>query len=292
MRCNICPRHCNIDRASAMGYCGATDRIKINKVMLHHYEEPIISGVECGSGSGAIFFAGCNLKCCYCQNYLISHGNNGKFYTINDLVQIIRDLEALGAYNINFVTPTHYTREIIEALRMYKPKIPIVWNSSGYESVETIRELRDYVDIYLVDIKYSSNQLAMTYSKASDYVEINRECILEMRCNQPQDIIVDGLIKRGVIVRHLVLPSHTSDSIKCLDFICDNLGVDTIISIMSQYQPLYEAESHPEINRKITPLEYKRVISHAISRGMTNAYTQDLASADSQYIPDFESEDE
>lgn len=287
MKCNICPRHCNIDRTIVSGFCGETDRIKISKVMLHHYEEPIISGGESGIGSGAIFFAGCNLRCCYCQNYIISHEGKGEYYSINDLVEIVKDLERRGAYNINLVTPTHYTNEIIEALKIYKPKIPIVWNSSGYESADTIRRLRDYVDIYLVDIKYSSNDLAMRYSHASDYVEVNQAAIRAMRDNQPVDVIENGLMKRGIIVRHLVLPSHTSDSIKCLDYICDTLGNDTIMSIMSQYEPLYNASTYPEINRKITPIEYKRVVAHAISRGMTNAYTQDLSSANLIYIPDF-----
>lgn len=287
MRCNICPRHCNVDRKSSAGFCGQTDKIKISKVMLHHYEEPIISGGEEGVGSGAIFFAGCNLKCCYCQNYVISHEYKGVYCSIKDLAEIFKDLESKGAYNINLVTPTHYTAEIIEALKIYRPSIPIVWNSSGYESVETVEKLRDYVDIYLVDIKYSSNDLALKYSKAPDYIDVNQKAILKMRANQPIDVIENGLMKKGVIVRHLVLPNHTSDSIRCLDFICDNLGSDTIVSIMSQYEPLNEAKNYPEINRKITPIEYKRVLSHAISRNMINSFTQDLSSANSKYIPDF-----
>ena len=283
----MCPRVCGIDRTKQSGFCSQTEKVKISKVMFHHYEEPTISGDAKSKGSGAIFFTGCNLKCVFCQNEPISHGNIGKEITTKKLAKIMKKLEKKGALNINLVTPSHFTFQIIEALKIYRPKIPIVWNSSGYEKKEVIEQLKDYVDIYLVDLKYMDNALATRYSKAPNYVENATQSILQMKRNQPKDVIENGLMKNGMIIRHLVLPTHTSDSIKCLDFVCKNLGKDSIVSIMSQYEPRYNAKDYPEINRKITPLEYKRVVSHAENLEMFNCYTQDLSSADSKYTPKF-----
>ncbi len=287
MICDICPRSCRVDRAKAAGFCQETEEIRISKVMLHKYEEPLISGGEKDKGSGAIFFAGCNLKCVYCQNFPISHKNKGKNISVDELANIFKDLERKGALNINLVTPTHFTVKIIEALKVYKPNIPIVWNSSGYESVETIEKLKGYVDIFLVDLKYMSDELSTKYSGAINYVEAATKSILKMRELQPKDVIEKGQMKKGVIVRHLVLPTHTDDSIKCLDFILKNLGKDTIVSIMSQYEPRYDAKKFPEIDRKITPIEYKRVVNFAIKNDMKNCFVQDLSSADSKYTPKF-----
>ena len=199
----------------------------------------------------------------------------------------MKKLEKKGALNINLVTPSHFTMQIIEALKIYKPKIPIVWNSNGYESKLTIEKLKNFVDIYLVDLKYMDNSLALKYSKAKNYVENATETIKQMKQNQPNDIIENGFMKKGLIIRHLVLPTHTSDSIKCLDFVANEIGTDSIVSIMSQYEPRYDATNHQEINRKITPLEYKRVVNHAIKLNMTNCFIQDLTSADSKYTPKF-----
>lgn len=287
MNCNICPRNCNIDRTQSIGFCTQSNKVKISKIMLHHYEEPIISGEENSIGSGAIFFSGCNLKCVFCQNYPISQESRGKDFSVDHLARIFKRLESAGAHNINLVTPTHFTQEIIESLEIYKPSIPVVWNSSGYEKAEEIAKLKDLVDIYLVDLKYMSNELSKRYSRANNYVENATKTIIEMRKNQPKDIIENGLMKKGLIVRHLVLPSHTADSLKCLDFVADNLGKGTIVSIMSQFEPRYVPDDYKEIQRKITPLEYKRVVSHAIKKGMCNCYTQDLTSADSKYTPSF-----
>ena len=287
MKCEICPRKCGIDRKQNKGYCGERDNFRISKVMLHHYEEPIISGGEDGRGSGAIFFTGCNLKCVYCQNDPISHGGKGEIFSIDEFILEMKKLEESGALNINLVTPTHFTDEIITALKIYRPNIPIVWNSSGYEDVRTVERLKEYVDIYLVDLKYMEDDIAMKYSSAPNYVSNATKSIVKMRENQPLDIIENGVMKKGVIVRHLVLPNHTKNSIKCIDFVADNLGTDTIMSIMSQYEPRYNAVHYPEINRRLTPLEYKRVVAHAERRGMTNSYIQDLSSADSKYTPKF-----
>ena len=252
--------------------------------MLHRYEEPIISGTR---GSGAIFFSGCNLRCVFCQNYPISQGGKGKECTVDELINIFKYFEKIGAHNINLVSPTQFAYQIATALKIYKPKIPIVWNSNGYESSEMVEMLSGLVDIYLVDLKYSDNALALKYSRAKDYVENSHIAIMKMKEQQPVDIIENGLMKNGMIIRHLILPTHTSDSIKCLDFIAKNLGKDSIVSIMSQYEPRYDAKNYPEINRKIRPIEYKRVVNHALNLGLHNAYIQDLSSADSKYTPKF-----
>lgn len=287
MLCDICPRACKIDRSKQTGFCGQSGKVKISKIMFHHYEEPIISGEEKSKGSGAIFFAGCNLKCCFCQNYPISHGGKGKTISIKKLANIFKRLEKKGALNINLVTPSHFTNQIIQALNIYKPKIPIVWNSNGYETKSSIEKLKNYIDVYLVDLKYMDNALALKYSKATNYVENATTAIKQMKQNQPSDIIKNGLMKKGIIIRHLILPTHTADSINCLNFIKNEIGQDSIVSLMSQYEPRYDAQNHAEINRKITPLEYKRVVNHAIKLNMLNCYTQDLSSADSKYTPKF-----
>lgn len=286
--CNICPRKCGVNRTKTKGFCGADDNVKISKVMLHHFEEPCISGLENGVGSGAIFFAGCNLKCVFCQNYEISYFGKGKIYSIAKLVETIKNLERMGAYNINLVTPTHFTEQILKALKIYKPKIPVVWNSGGYESVETIKKLEGFVDIYLVDLKYASNELAKRYSKADNYVQNNQAVIKEMVRQQSKNIYENGLMKKGVIIRHLVLPTHSSDSLKCLDFVANEIGKSACVSLMSQYEPVFNAKDYPEINRKITPIEYKRVVNHALKLNLMNCYTQDLSSADcKKYTPKF-----
>lgn len=282
MNCNICPRKCNVDRSSVCGYCGAKS-LKVAKVMLHKWEEPIISGTN---GSGAIFFSHCNMKCIFCQNYKISHEGRGKTISINELVEIFKSLEEQGAHNINLVTPTHYTDEIIAALKIYKPSIPIVWNSSGYEDEATIARLAPYVDIYLADLKYFSPQLSQKYSAAPNYFECATKAIKQMRANQPNDIIENGLMKKGLIIRHMILPTHQKDSIALLDWIFDNLGNDTYLSIMNQYTPCYRA--CPPVDRKLTPLEYKVVVAHAIKLGFKNGFIQDEESASCEFIPDFD----
>ena len=287
MKCDICPRKCNVSRYKEKGFCGQTDKIRISKVMFHHYEEPVISGSGQDKGSGAIFFTGCNLKCAFCQNYPISHKNKGRNICVKGLVKIFKKLESKGALNINLVTPTHFTNQIVEALKIYKPAIPVVWNSNGYETVAAVEKLKGLVDIFLVDLKYMNNDIAMKYSKANNYVENATEAIKKMREIAPIDIIENGKMKSGIIIRHLVLPTYTNDSISCLKWIEQTLGKDTIVSIMSQYEPRYDAKNFPEINRKITPLEYKRVVSCAINLGMNKCYTQDLSSADSKYTPKF-----
>lgn len=285
MNCNICPRKCNVDRNIKKGYCNADNTLKVAKYMVHHWEEPIISG---NNGSGAIFFSHCNLKCIYCQNYKISSLGEGENITTNELIDIIKQLETKGVHNINLVTPTHYTDQIVEALTIYKPSIPIVWNSNGYESVDTIRRIKDIVDIYLVDMKYMDGALALNLSKAKDYPNICQQAILEMRKNQPIDIIKDGIMQKGIIVRHLVIPNEIDNSFQVLDWINTNMGKNTYLSIMSQYTPYYLALNHPKYNRRLKPIEYKRVINKLNNLGFTNGFYQDLSSANEGFIPDFD----
>ncbi len=283
MLCNLCPRKCNTDRSKTGGFCGAK-KLKVACVMRHQWEEPIISGKN---GSGAIFFSHCSLKCCFCQNYQISHEGLGEEISIKKLTQIFKTLEESGVENINLVTPSHYTNEIIAALKIYRPKIPIVWNSCGFEDEQTIKLVAPYVDIFLPDLKYFSDQLALAYSKAPNYFSIATKAILQMRKNQPIDIIENGVMKKGLIIRHMILPSFASDSLKILQWICDNLGNKTIVSLMSQYFPCYKAL--PPIDRKLRPIEYKLVVSKAKALGFSNAFVQDFDSASECFVPKFSS---
>ena len=291
--CNYCPRGCNVDRTTAVGFCGASNTLCVSKVMLHHFEEPIISGEnEKSAGSGAIFFSFCGLRCCYCQNSEISRGKAGKEITTSELAEIFKKLEEQGAYNINLVTPTHFTEQILEALKLYRPKIPVVWNTSGYETPQTIERLKGYVDIFLTDMKYFDSKYSLKYSGAKDYFEYASKSLLKMRELQPDDVIKDGLMKKGIIVRHLVLPGLTKDSLKILDWINGHLGNQTYLSLMSQYVPMADAKKYPEINRKISPLEYKVLVARLNELGFSNAFVQDFESADTVFTPDFDKNDD
>lgn len=279
-KCNICPRLCGIDRKESIGYCGAKT-LEISKVMKHYWEEPIISGTE---GSGTIFFSHCSLRCVYCQNYLISQ-DEGEKISVNYLAEIFKTLENSGVNNINLVTPTHYVEEIEQAIKIYRPKIPIVWNTSGYETVETIKRVSEFVDIFLTDIKYFNSEISLRYSKADDYFEKASKAVLEMR--KKYDIIINGIMKSGLIVRHLILPNQYDDSRKILKFIAEKMGTDTIISLMSQYTPNSNLSDFPEINRKIKPIEYKFVVNYAIELGFKKGFIQEFTSADCSFIPAF-----
>ena len=288
MKCIICPRACDVNRDDNVGFCKATNNIQVAKYMVHFWEEPIISGTK---GSGAIFFSHCNLKCVYCQNYKISSLGEGKDISAQGLIDIIKQLENKGVHNINLVTPSHYSKQIIKALSIYKPSIPIVWNSNGYESVETIKQLKNIVDIYLVDMKYMDENLALTLSKAKDYPTKCIQAILEMRKNQPNDIINNGIMQKGVIIRHLALPNEVENSFKVLDWIYNALGKDTYVSLMGQYTPYYlvtTSNEYSKYNRPLKPIEYKRVINHFINLGFTNGFCQDLTSSSENFIPDFD----
>lgn len=284
MKCELCPRKCGIDRNKQVGFCGVTNTVKIARAGLHFWEEPIISGKE---GSGTIFFSGCNLKCVYCQNYDISSEAFGKEITVERLAEIFKELEEKGANNINLVTPSHYVNQIVEALKIYKPKIPIVYNTSGYDLVEAIQKLNGFVDIYLTDLKYCSAEYSKKYSKAEDYFLVATQAIKEMVKQQPKNIFKNDMLVKGVVVRHMVLPGLINDSFNVLNWIKENLGEETIVSVMGQYTPYHNSKNYPEINRKLKPLEYKMVLNHFIKIGLKNGFSQELDSASEEYIPPF-----
>jgi putative pyruvate formate lyase activating enzyme len=266
------------------GFCGASENITLALANLHYSEEPIISGTN---GSGTIFFSGCNLKCVFCQNSELSTNKKGKEITINRLAEIFKELEESGAHNINLVTPSHYANQIMQVLDIYRPNIPIVYNTNGYESIDTIKKLSKYIDIYLTDFKYYDNDLSNRLSHANNYKDVALSALREMIHNQPENIIENGIMKKGVIVRHLVLPNHTDDSIKVLDLLHENFGNKLTISLMSQYVPLNDLSIHPDINRTLKPIEYKIVLSHLEKLGF-DGYMQELSSNSTSYIPNFD----
>lgn len=289
MNCNLCPRKCNVDREKSLGFCKSSNKIKIARAALHEWEEPCISGTN---GSGTVFFTGCSLKCVFCQNYVLSHENKGKNVTVEELSEIFLRLQGEKAHNINLVTPTHFVPEIIEALKLAKSNgltIPIVYNTSGYETVETIKMLDGYVDVYLPDFKYCSNGLAKKYSGVDDYFE-NATLALNEMFKQVGEFSLDedGIIKRGMVVRHLVLPGYIEDSKDVLAHIYDTFRDKIFISIMNQYTPLPHVEKFPEINRTVTEEEYDEVIEFALSLGIENAFIQEGGTAKESFIPDFD----
>lgn len=288
MLCNLCPRQCNATRTADNnfgGVCGMPNLPVVARAALHFGEEPSISGQN---GSGTVFFSGCSLHCVFCQNCEISTENNGKKITAEKLAVIFKNLENSGANNINLVTPTHFVHSIIEALNIYKPKIPIVYNSSGYETVETLKLLQDYVDIYLIDFKYFNPDKAKLYSQAPDYVSVAKSAVLEVYRQQSECVFnTNGIMQKGVIVRHLLMPQSTRDAISIFDWVRQNTP-NAYFSIMSQYLPLYKAQNMPVINRKITPREYNKVIDYIMQSNFENCYIQELSSAEKSYIPKFD----
>ena len=286
--CNICPRNCNIDRSEKIGYCAMTDTVKISRAALHMWEEPCISGEK---GSGTVFFSGCNMKCVFCQNKDISTGGFGKEITVERLAEIFLELQDKGALNINLVTPTHYTLQIIDAVKIARAKglkLPIVYNTSSYEKVETIKLLEGIVDIWLPDFKYMDNTAAQRYSKAPDYVENAKAAIAEMVRQQPECVFnEDGIIQKGVIVRHLVLPGQTQRAKDAVQYLYDCYGDSIFISIMSQYTPCTDLGDYPEINRKLTAEEYDDVVDFAVEIGVENGFLQEGESASESFIPPF-----
>lgn len=285
--CTLCPRECAIDRSLAKGFCGVSDKILISKIMLHHWEEPSISGTN---GSGAIFFGGCPLKCVYCQNKDISHGGVGKEYSVSELANVFLDLQKQGAHNVNLVTPTHYSDKIIEALSLVKGelKIPVVYNTSGYEKPEIIKKTADHVSIFLTDIKYFSPELSLKYSKCKDYYALAKASFGEMLSAKPKCVFDEnGLMTSGVILRHLVLPSNRADSIAILEDIKKDFDIFSFkLSLMSQYTPDFYEGEFKELKRKITSFEYDSVVNRALELGY-DGYIQERSSASSKYTPDF-----
>ena len=286
MICTLCPRNCGVERTaeSGAGVCRMGTQPKIARAALHMWEEPCISGTR---GSGAVFFSGCGLRCVFCQNEAISQQGEGKIVTPARLAEIFRELETQGAHNINLVTAAHFVPAVLEAMNLYRPNIPIVYNSSGYESVETLRMLSGVVDIYLPDYKYIDPNMAAMLSGARDYPEVAFAAIAEM-IRQTGAPVYDenGMMQRGTLIRHLVLPGLTGDSMKILTRIRDEFpGIP--VSLMGQYTPCGRALSMPGMDRKIKKKEYARVLAHMEAIGL-DGYRQELGSADGAFIPSFD----
>lgn len=288
--CMLCPRKCNVNRKSGdVGFCMSDDKIKIARADLHLWEEPCISG---DNGSGTVFFSHCNLKCVFCQNYKISTENSGKTVSVQELADIFSELQKKGANNINLVTPTHYAPQIISALDIAKSRgltIPILYNTSGYESTDTIKMLDGYIDIYLPDLKYFDNRYAKKYSSAPDYFERASAAIKEM-FNQVGECEFDenGIIKKGVIVRHLMLPGLLFDSKKVIDYLYRTYKDSIFISIMNQYTPLSTIpDAFPELKRNLPKGHYDALVDYALDIGIKNAYIQSGESAKESFIPEF-----
>lgn len=289
MFCTMCPRMCKIDRKEAIGFCGATDKISISRVGLHEWEEPCISYQK---GSGTIFFTGCVLKCVYCQNHEISSGRKGKEISADTLEYEILKLASIGAVNINLVSPTQYALFLVPVLEKVKSKIniPIVYNTGGYENVETLKRLDGLVDIYLPDLKHFDENISLRYSGAKDYFEKTSLAIIEMhRQTGYAKLDEHGYMKKGVLVRHLVLPGLYKDTEKILLYLAKEYDVSKMaLSLMSQYFPTHKANMYPEINRRITTLEYNKVVNLAKELGFVNGYIQKRSSAKKEYVPQFD----
>lgn len=284
--CRICPRNCGAKRTKEYGngFCKMGTNPVVARVSKHLWEEPCISGTN---GSGTIFFSGCVMKCVFCQNYKISTENFGKMLTPQQLADCYKSLEQQGVHNINLVSPTHFVPSIIESLDIYKPNIPIVYNCGGYESIETLKKLNGYIDIYLPDFKYAIDETASKYSLAKDYPNVVTNAIAEMISQQPKNIFdKNGIMQKGVIIRHLILPSNTKNSKAVLEAIKNSFGESTLVSLMAQYIPYGIAEKYPEINRKITRREYGKVLDYLEELSL-DGFAQELTSASSKYIPDF-----
>lgn len=287
MICNLCPRRCNAERTEADfsgGFCGQPLQPTVARAALHFWEEPCISGEK---GSGTVFFGGCNLDCVFCQNYSVSHGGTGKLVSFSRLAEIFRELEAAGAHNINLVSPSHCIPAVIRALEIYRPAIPVVYNSGGYDTVEAIKALEPYIDIFLMDLKYLTPERAARYSGAENYPEYAAAAIKAAYLQRPECIFENGIMKRGLIVRHLLLPAGTAEAVRVFDWVRENTP-NAYFSIMSQYVPFGRAAEFKEINRRVTAREYEKVLSYICASDFENVFIQDKKSSDEKFIPSFD----
>ena len=286
--CRLCPRNCGADRWKGKGYCGVGAEVKIARAALHMWEEPCISGKE---GSGAIFFSGCSLGCHYCQNRSISRGERGKAVTVEKLAEIMISLQEQNANNINLVTAGHYAPQTAEALYLAKEKglrIPVVYNSSGYEKPETLRLLSGLVDVFLPDFKYLSRELSQKFSHAEDYGDRAKEALKEMirQAGSPR-FDERGMIRGGVIVRHLLLPGHVEESKRVVEYLYKTYGNQIYISIMNQYTPMPAMAKDPLLSRRVTKREYRRLVDYAVSLGVEQGFIQEGDTAEESFIPEF-----
>ena len=280
MICEMCPRNCQVNREKTKGFCSERQKIKIAKIIENFmWEEPCISGKK---GALAIFFSGCNLRCEFCQNYKISHNSVGKEYTPPEFYNLLNSYDLTKYTCIDLITPTHFSYQIISALKGKSLPIPVVWNSSGYEKSEVIEKLGDVIDVFMPDFKYFEPQLSLKYSLAEDYFSFASKSIVKMRQLKKSNIFKDGILQEGVLIRHMPLPGHVNDSLKILDFISKNID-KPFISLMSQFTPYYKST----IKRKLYPLEYKIIVNRAINLGLTEGYIQDFESSSKEFIPRF-----
>lgn len=288
--CRLCPRNCSANRLNGeLGFCRAGKSIKAARASLHYWEEPCISGDK---GSGTVFFSNCNLGCVFCQNHSISQESVGAEITSERLSQIFLEQQERGALNINLVTPTHYVPQIIEAIDLAKKnglKLPILYNTNSYENVETIRSLKGYVDIFLPDLKYYSDKYAVKYSNAPNYFEFASKAIEEM-VSLAQDPVFDnkGILKSGVIIRHMMLPGLLFDSKKVVDYIYRTFGDSVYLSLMNQYTPMHKASSFKEINHTLNPKHYEALIDYSLSLGIKNGFIQEDETCSESFVPQFD----
>ena len=281
--CTLCPVECGANRLQNVGACGVSD-LRIAKYYLHPFEEPCISFEK---GSGTIFFSGCNLRCAFCQNYEVSRAKRGKTITPNELADIFKELEDMGADNISLVTPTHFVPYLVSTFEIYKPKIPVVYNTGSYEKIDTLKRIDPYIDIYLPDMKFYSPALSKRYLGKEDYFDYASEAIAFM-AQKPLLMTSEGKMLSGCIVRHLVMPLCTGDSKKLLRWFKNTLPKDTYLSLMSQYTPFGKIENFPELSRKITPREYNAVVDEAFALGIENVFLQERDSSNKAYIPSWD----
>lgn len=289
-KCNICPRNCKVDRLKGnIGYCRCNDKIKIALASIHYYEEPCISKEN---GSGTVFFSNCNLNCIYCQNYEISQKDKGREITVEQLAQIFLKQQAKGVNNINLVTPTMYAKHIKEALIIAKNEglsIPVIYNTNGYESIETLKELEGLIDIYLPDLKYYSNELSKKYSKVDNYFDIATKAIQEMNRQVGRPTFNEkDIIQKGMMIRHLILPNHLQNTKHILKWIKESMPAGTYVSVMAQYFPTYQAKQDESINRKLTKKEYQEIENYLYILDLENGYIQELGEHEEEYVPNFD----
>ncbi len=283
--CSVCPKNCRVDRATEIGFCGVGERFTVARAAPHFWEEPCLSGTK---GSGTVFFSGCNLGCVFCQNYQLSHSAYGAQISEKQLMKTFDALIEKGIHNLNLVTPTHYAPMLARVLKEYKSPVPVIWNSSGYEKAETLRMLEGLIDIYLPDIKYFDNAPAIKYSGIENYFEYASSAVLEMH-RQVGTVRTDGngIAKKGLIIRHMVLPGNISQAVKIFSWVKENLPIDTYISVMRQYVPFGKAVDMPPINRRLSSREYSIVKEKILDLGFENCYFQSGEAAEESFIPNF-----
>lgn len=286
--CTLCPRLCHVDRTCKFGICHASDKVEVALVSLHRWEEPCLSGTN---GAGTVFFSHCNLRCIFCQNYEISTEGKGYTVSINRLAEIFIEQQKRGAHCLELVTPTHYVSQIIKALDIAKTNgltIPVAYNTSGYETCETLEALRGYVDIFLPDFKYIWQETAKAYSRAPNYPEVVKAALNKMYEIVGRPVFKQNLMQRGMIIRHLILPWQYKESMEIVKYIWDNFGDNVYLSLMNQYTPMYKALSHPKLKRKLTTFEYDKVVNYAADLGFTKCYIQEGQTATAKFVPNFD----